>query len=139
MNIYIAHNYAARSILRESLIPIIEEAGHTVTSRWIKYEKDQPTNLEMALEDLEDLSNSDILLFYTANFGGIPGRGKYIEFGFALRAGIKIIIIGIEKEDDCVFFHLRNIVTLPDIWEVISFLPSLASKQPQTSQAPSCL
>lgn len=36
MKIYIAHNFAARQELLDTIVPTLEALGHTVTSQWIK-------------------------------------------------------------------------------------------------------
>lgn len=134
MNIYIAHNFEAAEFLAEIITPQFEKAGHFITSRWIF----NPTSeLTGALQDLEDIDRADILILYTKQYGERPGRGKYFEFGYALRAGKKIILIG--EEDNCVFYLLPNIIKFKNTENVISFLPSLVSKPPQTSSVPSCL
>jgi nucleoside 2-deoxyribosyltransferase len=107
MKIYIAHNYEAKTFLKEQIVPIIEKQGHIVTSTWITQDAPQD-ELTAAIDDLEDLEAASILIFYARNYGERPGRGKYVELGYAIRAGKAIIIY--DSDDKCVFYKLPHLI-----------------------------
>jgi nucleoside 2-deoxyribosyltransferase len=110
LKIYLAHNFAARDTLRSLIVPFLEQEGHEVTSRWITgdlvtYE----CNAELAaVHDLEDIERADTLILFTDQYGNKPGKGKFIELGYAIRAGKRIILVGDDLES-CVFYHLPTI------------------------------
>jgi nucleoside 2-deoxyribosyltransferase len=106
MKIYIAHNYAARQMLAETVVPILTGIGHTITSRWITDSDHGDVNDQcaQALIDLQDIDRADGLLFFTVNFGNRPGKGKYVELGYAMASCKKVFLFG--EDDSCVFYHL---------------------------------
>lgn len=121
MKIYLAHNLAARGAL-VPIVDMIEKMGHEVTSTWIT--KELNTEEEGAITDLADIDRSDALLLFIDQFGPTPGRGKYIEFGYALAKGKKCFIYGEDKESCCFFFlpqvtHIRNLNNLQS-WKKFS-------------------
>ncbi len=116
MNVYLAHNFDARFLLRETAVPFLESRGHFVTSRWIKDEHHAESSAEsMAVADLEDIDAASTLILYVEQFGERPGRGKWIEFGYALRAGKRIILVGGDRK--CVFTNLPNLRRVQTIAE----------------------
>ncbi len=105
MKLYLAHNFSAREALRNKTVPKLEKMGHTVQARWITeldHEKDGPA--AEAIKDLVDLKQCDALVFFADQFGDRPGRGKYVEFGYALALNKKIFIVG--DDHNCVFYDL---------------------------------
>lgn len=105
MRIYIAHNFEARIELRKT-VELLESLGHTVTSRWIKddsiFERSMIVN---SLYDISDIICSDVLIFFSDNYGDKPGKGKYVELGYALAKGKRIFIVG-QNNNSCIFYSL---------------------------------
>lgn len=115
MKIYLAHNFKARWWLQDYK-RMLEAFGHIVTSRWItqyypeeKYRTPEDRQ-KAAREDLEDINAADALILFTDQYGDTPGKGKFMEFGYALALGKKIYIHGQDKS--CVFYHLPGVIVL---------------------------
>ena len=107
MKVYLAHNFAAREYLRK-VIPIIEKEGHEVTSSWIRDDKHLQSGnaLQSAVEDLADIERAEAIILFTDRFTeDRPGKGKFIELGYAIRAGKICILVG-KDTDSSVFYYL---------------------------------
>lgn len=105
---YIAHNYAAKKEL-SLMVEGLKSIGIEVVSRWlVEFPALDPKIA--ALNDLEDVDKADCLIFYPNQFGKTPGRGKFIEFGYAYAKGKKIYIVG-DKDtlQDSVFYSLPGV------------------------------
>jgi nucleoside 2-deoxyribosyltransferase len=73
----------------------LQKHGIEVISSWIDADdSDLTADSTSAKKDLEDLRNSDICIFFSDQYGTVPGRGKFIELGFATCASIPVILIG---------------------------------------------
>jgi len=120
MRIYLAHNFKARWWLRD-YVSLLEKMGHEVTSRWISqnYTQSRTPEIEqrIALEDLQDISRADALILFTDQYGDTPGKGKFIEYGYAYALGKKIYLHGKDFES-CVFYYLPDVVVLSLISEL---------------------
>lgn len=114
MKIYLAHNFKARVWLRDYK-KFLELKGHEVTSRWLtqSYPPDRTAYEEQqaALENLEDIDRADTLILFVDQYGDSPGKGKFMEFGYALAKGKKIYIHGQDKHSS-VFYYLPQIRVL---------------------------
>lgn len=122
--IYVAHNFAARDWLRNVVKPELEAVGYRITSRWISDDShlEENTQQQSAAHDLEDVEAAGCLFLFTDNYGGRPGRGKYVEFGYALRAGKQVFLIGADQSG-CVFYNLPNVRHCPNLSDAIALLP----------------
>lgn len=110
-SIYIAAQYAKRETVK-FFARRLREAGHFVTAHWLN--ESLPPNVKMsdvsreelkgfALSDLRDIEDADTLIFYAEPQESQPPRGgRHVEFGYALRGGAKIVVIGEEEN----VFHL---------------------------------
>lgn len=96
MKIYLAHNYDAQKYLADIVVPLLTEFNHVTTSRWIECADDSNTgNREQnALNDIEDIRRSDFLMFFSDDYMGESGKGKWFELGFAMALGKSVVIIG---------------------------------------------
>lgn len=121
MKIYLAHNFVAREVLGAT-VRLLEAIGHEVTSRWITDDEHVKANSSQqnALDDLEDIRKADALLLFINQYGSSPGRGKYIELGYALGIGKKCYIIGYNM--GCVFYSLPEIIHIKNFTELEGFL-----------------
>lgn len=124
MRVYLAHNFAARSWLREVIKPKIEASGHIVTSRWLWDDSHMASGSEQqsAVHDLEDIESADDLILFTDNYSDLrPGKGKFIELGYAIRASRRCILVG-EDQSSSVFYHLPNIRHAKTLEEALRLL-----------------
>lgn len=114
MKIYLAHNFKARWWLRDYKV-LLEKMGHTVTSRWLiqNYPANRTCEEEQkfALEDLEDIDEADALILFVDQYEDTPGKGKFMEFGYALAKGKEIYLHGQDVRSS-VFYYLPGIKVL---------------------------
>lgn len=113
MKIYLAHNFKARWWLRD-YIKLLERAGHIVTSSWIvddSHCESGHSRATSAISDFNDIDASDALILFTDQYGDSPGKGKYMEFGYALAKGKKVYIHGLDTTSS-VFYHLPDVQIL---------------------------
>ena len=115
MKVYLAHNYAAKELLRP-IKKALEAAGIIVTSRWIDANPDNPydpiTMREEAEKDVADVLRADAIVLFTDNFGDRPGRGKYVELGMAIGFEKRMLLVG-HEHSGCVFYHLPQMEHYP--------------------------
>ena len=121
MRIYLAHNFAARDWLKTVVIPFFENNGHEVVSKWVTDDRhlDPGWKTESAVQDLVDIELCGALVFFTKQFGEIPGEGKYVELGYAIRAGKIVIVVG---EGRCVFYNICTIRHAEDLEGVLPYI-----------------
>jgi nucleoside 2-deoxyribosyltransferase len=116
--IYLAARFDRREELASYAKQLTKE-GHHVTARWLTDAKHTPEldelaknereiNASLAQDDLEDIRKSDVFIYFSP---GSARGGCHVEFGYALRLGLEMIIIG---ERDHVFSYLPGITSYPD-------------------------
>jgi len=121
MRVYLAANFAMRHLLRSHVVPFLEENGHSVVADWITNEKHslEGNSRESAVQDLKDVEESGALIMFAEQYGLTPGAGKYVEMGYAIRAGKMVIVVG---EGRCVFYHLPTVRRAKTIEEALVYL-----------------
>ena len=120
MNLYLASRYDRRSEMVEVADRLVG-AGHGVTSRWIRgFGK---PDAETALYDLTDIVVADALVLFTeepeAHLPFTARGGRHVEFGYALRAGKKLFLVG---PGENIFHHLPDVVAVDDVEELLRCL-----------------
>ncbi len=117
MKVYLAHNYAARWWLKDYVV-LLESLGHFVTSLWIT-DDSQHNDLEedRAKMDLRNIDEADALILFTDQYTDKPGKGKFIEFGYALAKG-KLVFIHGRDVSSSVFYHLPQVRVLKLISDI---------------------
>ena len=116
MKIYLAHNYAAKAMLRSQIVPWLEQRGHFVTSNWIK-QANPKTETEGAIECFADVDAADTVIFFAYQHGDSPGKGKYAELGYAIAKGKRVICIG-RAGSNCVFLHHPSVEHIESLEEI---------------------
>lgn len=118
----------ARLYINTTVVPTLNELGHSVNSRWlqgnhtekaISAENDIELNYfrkKFAEEDYEDIDKCDALLHFADPYGNRSGRGKYIEVGFAYARNKKIYVVG-ENCDESVFYFTPGIERYKSFYE----------------------
>lgn len=107
MKIYLASRYSRRDEL-SAYAAVLKDLGQTVTSRWldghheiIKEMRDEYAYLErqrFAQEDWEDLMAADVCINFTEPPRSEHSRGgRHVEFGGALAAKKRCIVIGFRE------------------------------------------
>ena len=126
MKIYLAARYGRK----EQLIAVrsrLRDLGHVVTSRWLdtdwgRHPDDnssaapQAYRAKYCLIDLEDVLAADCLISFTEDpeEENVPGGrrgGRHVEYGVALHAGRRLIIVG-HREN--LFHHHPSVEYYPD-------------------------
>lgn len=121
MNIYVAHNFAAREWLPD-VVSRINKIGHRCTSTWISDDAHTKTGkmVDSAIVDIRDIDRSGCLVLFVDQYGDTPGKGKYFELGYAYAQQKRIILVGADTH--CVFYHLPGIERVADTHELIWLL-----------------
>lgn len=102
-HIYIASQYSNREMIKKMIVPVVEQLGMDVTSRWLTTpessvsDQDKTINNQkwldhcnkMAPIDLEDIDRAHSVLFVPDDYNSTGGM--WVELGYALAKG-KIII-----------------------------------------------
>ncbi len=86
----------------------LEKQGYKVVSTW-HYESDVEGDRRFrkyAERDVEELEMSDTLILFTENHDDSQG-GMWVELGYALAKGMKIVVIG--PMTACVFNRLEHL------------------------------
>lgn len=139
MRVYLAAPYGARAQVR-GFAEELEQAGHTVTSSWLKEAHEMAPGVvgvapgipdqqahDHVEQDLRDLSVSDVLVLITESVAELEeGRattgGRHIETGAALARVMPVIVVGTPEN----IFHRSPRVIRVKAWaEVISELGHL--------------
>ena len=114
--VYLAARFEKQDEIRE-IAKDFQQAGFFVTSRWL-YEPipcDDLTMRQLAMLDLEDVRNADILVL----FGDQGGAGRYFEAGYAYALGRIVALIG---DDRLLFKFMPNVLRFQRVDETIAFL-----------------
>jgi hypothetical protein len=113
MRVYIASNYTRREEM-QGYASQLREMGYTVNVRWITGEHENMENETIALEDRQDLYESDVCLNFTKDAENARRRGgRHVEMGMAIALEIHCVIIGPREN----VFHWLPEVTQFDTWE----------------------
>lgn len=119
--IYIAARYSRKTEMRV-VAAYLREIGLIVTSRWLDEQISADAQLgdhspifykETARIDLDDIVQSDTLLFFSENpLVGTPRGGRHVEFGYALSLGKRVVVIGGPEN---IFHYLPQVVHYSDL------------------------
>ena len=94
----------------------LQEAGHTITSRWVFEHPDLPPTSpgylelvkEQAMQDIEDLAKAEVMVYLNSRMS----EGKATELGMAMLLRIPILVIG--KAERNIYLKL-----LPETFETV--------------------
>jgi nucleoside 2-deoxyribosyltransferase len=121
MKVYLAAAYQRKDEIRAAA-EYLEGRGFEITSSWIREEYSPAIDIRtlpgginqvIAGKDIEEIQNSDALIFFPEPQDKQPPRGgRHVEFGIALALGKRVIVVG-EREN--IFHHLPQV-------EVVQFL-----------------
>lgn len=141
MRIYLASRYSRRLELCEYRSQL-EDLGYDVQARWLNGQHQilsngQPIgeNVEALIEDgdadyaeirgkfarddLEDVSNADVVISFTEPPRSNSSRGgRHVEFGIALANGAHLIVVGYREN----IFHCLPEVKFAKTWETAKVL-----------------
>lgn len=129
MIFYVSHNYAAKyQTFLPSFVEGLQEIGHECNSRWLQSKPGKGLSIEdqcnAAMEDLLDVSSCDYLIHFSDQVGITEGRGKFIEVGYGLAVGKKILVVG-ESCNESVFYMMKNVRRFKEMTELIKFIEGL--------------
>ncbi|PKN20407.1 MAG: hypothetical protein CVU71_01045 [Deltaproteobacteria bacterium HGW-Deltaproteobacteria-6] len=122
MKIYLASRYIRIEEMRK-VADTLRNVGHEITSRWINgnhqisddglsAEAKEEERSRFATEDYCDLTAADCCINFTEKPRSTNSRGgRHVEFGMAVQAGIRLIVVGPREN---VFHYLPFIEWYPD-------------------------
>jgi hypothetical protein len=122
MLIYLASRYSRFPEMLQVRADL-ECAGHSVTSRWINgshqvddaglsVEAKKSERLRFAAEDLQDLHRAEAIIAFTEAPRSKRSRGgRHVEFGIALAARKRLIVLGPPEN---IFYCLPQVEWYPD-------------------------
>ena len=117
MNFYLAARYDRMPEMVE-VADRLRGIGHEVTSRWIRGFGNP--DADTALYDLTDVVIADALVLFTedptANVPFAARGGRHVEFGYALRAGKKLYLVGPREN---IFHELPDVLAFDDVDEML--------------------
>jgi hypothetical protein len=127
MKIYLASRYDRREELA-GIARLLEAQGHHVTSRWL--EGHGAPDADSALYDLTDVIVADALVLFTeeptAHVAYAARGGRHVEFGYALRAGKRMFVVGPREN---IFHELPEVTVLPDVETLLCELGRIAEAE----------
>jgi hypothetical protein len=116
LKIYLAARYSRRDEMRAYRETLHKNYNVQVTSHWLDEKSSATGNMgdeddafywETAQVDLMDIDAAHVLVLFSENpLVGVPRGGRNVEFGYALKAGKRIWVVG-PKEN---VFHYRPMV-----------------------------
>jgi hypothetical protein len=117
MKFYLAARYDRMPEMVE-VADRLQEIGHQVTSRWVRgFGK---PDADSALYDLTDVVVAEALILFTedpaANVPFAARGGRHVEFGYALRAGKKLYLVGPREN---IFHELPDVLAFEDVDEML--------------------
>lgn len=122
MKIYVAALFGSRPQM-ELVCDKLKSLGHEVTARWVYGGEEGLSRTKIALLDLEDVDDADIVLSFTLPLGTLfNGGGRHVEFGYALAKGKRVVIIG---ERECVFHHHPRVLQFDTLNDWINYEDSV--------------
>jgi hypothetical protein len=101
----------------------LKERGHQITSRWIEGRYDGASRDENATYNLTDILAADGLVLFndrvTTQAPYRPESGCQVELGYALRAGLRIFVVGPRVS---LYEHLPQVECFANIEELVDGL-----------------
>ena len=120
MHIYIAAPFSHRDEAANAAT-LLCDAGFTITSRWhdeYTDTADPRTYQEQAVADLHDVGCAQVFLLLNLAYS----EGKCVELGYALHAGLAIIVIG---ERSNIFYYHPRVRLVPSLDAAINVLSTM--------------
>jgi hypothetical protein len=136
MRVYLAAPYGSRAKIA-AYASELTRIGFTVTSRWLREEHEITPGTEKAavdlsdaqvakhaLDDLEDVKASDLLVLFTAKaVGREGGGGRHVETGYFIghRGTRHVVVVG---EPEHIFHRMKGVIIVPNWHEAVVELSS---------------
>ena len=137
IKVYLASRYSKYKSM-QVVRNFLESEGFLVTSRWINgdhqiddeglsSEAKEEERVRFAVEDIEDLKESDIVVCYTEKPRTTKSRGgRHVEMGMAIAWEKLVFVVG-HREN--VFCCLNSVIFCKDEKEMASKLMSIRDKK----------
>lgn len=94
MKWYLAAKFSRREEMEKFAydLPSVE---HECIARWVYGGENGLTREQIAVLDLEDVAKADgIILFTHPRSEPQPGGGRFVEFGYAIALGKRLVVVG---------------------------------------------
>lgn len=119
MKLYLASKYSDMEKLNK-IGTILENMGHSITSKWLKGKEEGQSRSDAALMDADDVDRADGLVLFTEPKGTYTtGGGRHWEFGYAYGKNKKCFVVG-DKEH--IFCHLPDVVVVDNLHALMDAL-----------------
>lgn len=122
MKVYLAGPYQNKVAIAEKAAEL-RAMGIEVTSSWLEephapntqlHELTAEDHAKYAFRDLVDIDTADVFVLFADTTKSIIRAGRHVEFGFAIRQAIPILVVGSEFEN---IFHYLSEVEHFATWE----------------------
>ena len=100
--VYLAAPYSLKPLM-EQYARELKEDDINVVSSWLEephppdiqlWEVPAETHRQYAVRDIEDIHNSDAMVFFVDQTRSLVRGGRHVEFGIALESNIPIFVVG---------------------------------------------
>ena len=122
-SVYLAGRYSRRLEL-DSYAQQLRERGWELTSQWLTGLEDDMDLEDIAVQDMWDVKEADVLIAFTEPLEPRETRGgRHVELGMALAWGKPIVVVGPREN---VFCHLPDVQQV-DQWsgEVLDLMEEI--------------
>jgi nucleoside 2-deoxyribosyltransferase len=120
--VYVAGWYSQITQAKEAAREL-RQAGYLVTAPWIDGVTDTANGyplMQAALDDLHGVKQADYLMLLALPFGTMyNGGGRWVEFGYALALGKRMVVVG---EHETIFCHLPGVRVYSTVGAAINFM-----------------
>jgi hypothetical protein len=103
--------------------------GHTITTRWVGGKGKAISEADEAMHSLVDIAVADCLVFLSQDprgkgAGAPQWAGRFVELGYALRAGKKVMIAGPHEN---IFDLIAEAERFPSVKTMLAAMTDLAA------------
>ena len=136
MRVYLAAPYQMKDVISDRAAEL-RAMGITVTSSWLvepwgpktqMHELTHEEHQRYAINDVQDIADSDVLVYQPDVTKTIIRAGRHVEFGIAIGIGLTrdlpILVVGEDREN--IFHHYPQVTHYRTWEETKAALPSLA-------------
>lgn len=116
---YLAAKFSRREFMEEVAADILEkEPSSRCVARWVFGGEEGLSREDIAVLDLEDVDKADTVILFTHERGSQhSGGGRFIEFGYALAKGKRMIVIG---DYENIFMHTPGVTVYISVNEFLA-------------------
>jgi hypothetical protein len=126
--VYVGAKFEQKELVRDAIAQLTA-ANHVVTHDWTFEDATEFEGIEQemylarcAAEDIQGVVEADAVILFPHE----KGKGLYVEMGVGVALNKQIIVIGDKPSlPNCIFFHLEDVIVVPDLALAIETLENL--------------